>query len=763
MTLKQSHLDSPGLAVAVLAAMPAAVIDGRGRVLEANAAFAGRLGRSEHHLIGIEIMELMRAIAMDESRSTGHSTFRLNNGAGDSWVRLQRIAVGAQEVVTLVDVGAEWSALHALGTAQTARDRLLMDAEVGTWRYDPDTEMYQFSDEIRLGHKEASAPVSAAALRSIQPPEDAQRDAEIIGRLSTIGGSAEAQMRYRQADGTWMTARVHYRAGRKMASGKFELFGVSQNVTELAYARDQAATMNDRLELAMEAAGAGVYEIDLRSGERWASDEFKKLAGEDAAVWQNVQPFAIFHDDEQAGVLASWDRCMRSPNVEVMDTRLRRGGYWVRMISRVQRDANGVPIRAVGLMMDIDAQKRQELALIEAKREAEAATVAKSNFLAAMSHEIRTPLNGILGMTQVLSAEDLTRTQRDHIGVISDSGQTLMALLNDVLDISKIEAGKMEISRVDGDLELTLERLRQLFQSRAAERDIVVVVEVSESLPKRLRYDPVRVRQCIGNLLSNAIKFTERGRVTIRLSAEPLPSGEFKVKITVSDTGIGMDEDTRSRLFTAFTQADASITRQFGGSGLGLAITRQLARLMGGDVKADSRIGEGSTFCLTFLAGQGAAGAATEAVEPGEAFPAPAPTAMGARVLLVDDNPVNRKVVRLFMGSFGATFVEAVNGQEALDRLAESEFDLVLLDVHMPVMDGNETIKRIRQSNQPWRDIPVIALTADAMSGDRERYLSLGMTDYISKPIDSRELAAKIVAILMGRTLVDKARPDRAA
>jgi signal transduction histidine kinase/ActR/RegA family two-component response regulator len=764
MTQRLSEPSTQELAAAVMAAMPVALLDARGRIIEANAAFAERLGRSEQHVIGIEILELMRAIAVDESRSTGQSTFRLNSGGANTWIRVQRMQTEGKEVATLVDVGAEWRALHALGAAQAARDRLLMDAAIGTWRFDPDSEMYQFSAEITLGHKEAQDPVSVAVLRSIQHTDDAAKDDEIIARLSSVGGAAEAELRYRQADGDWTTARVHYRTGRKLPSGKFEVFGVSQNVTDLARARDQAAIINDRLELAMDGANAGVYEIDLRTGERWASDAFKRLVGDDIELWQNIQPFAIFHDEDQAHVQESWERCMQSTGVEVADTRLRRpnGGHWVRMISRVQRDRLGTPVRAVGLMIDIDGQKRQELALIEAKREAEAATIAKSNFLAAMSHEIRTPLNGILGMTQVLAADDLTRTQRDHLGVISDSGQTLMALLNDVLDISKIEAGKMEIARVDGELELTLDRIRQLFQTRADEREIAIAVEVSDTLPSRLLYDPVRVRQCIGNLLSNAIKFTERGRITIRLSADVQPSGDWMVKIAVSDTGIGMDDETRSRLFMPFTQADASITRKFGGTGLGLAITRKLARLMGGDVTADSRIGEGSTFCLTFLAGMGGASAADPPDKPA-LLPPPTSSAIGARVLLVDDNPVNRKVVRLFMGAFGATFVEASNGEEALERLREEAFDLVLLDVHMPVMDGKETIKQIRASSAPWRDIPVIALTADAMSGDRERYLGMGMTDYISKPIDSRELNAKIVTLLMGRTQGDPIKSTRAA
>ncbi|HVY87676.1 MAG TPA: ATP-binding protein [Hyphomonadaceae bacterium] len=753
-------LETPAVAAAVLAATPCAMVDARDRVTEVNAAFAKKVNRPAPHLVGVEILTLMRGIAIDESRSTGANCFRLRDGDKECWVRLHRTpSISGREVVMLQDVTAEWLALTTLAGTRSVRDQLMMDAEVGTWRYDPDAQLYHFSSELSLGHEGAGQPVPLAMLRKIQHPDDVAKDAEIRERLTLNGGSAEGEMRYRDVNTGWKTLRVHYRTGRKLPSGKYEMFGVSQNVTELATARDRADVMSGRLEMAMSAAGAGVYEIDMLTGQRWSSDQFKELVGEDALDRMKDMVFGLYMDEEQPRVQASWERCLLSPEVESIDTRLYRPdgkGHWVRLFTRAQRDANGRAVRAVGLMLDIHQQKQQELALVEAKLQAEAATVAKSNFLASMSHEIRTPLNGILGMAQVLSSDTLTDTQKERVNVISESGQTLMALLNDVLDISKIEAGKLEITRVTGDLKLTVERVRQLFQTRAEERDLAVTLEVSDSLPRRLCYDPVRVRQCVGNLVSNAIKFTEHGRIGVRIGAEPAGEDSWRVRISVSDTGIGMDNETMARLFGAFTQADASISRRFGGTGLGLAITRQLARLMGGDVTVESRLGEGSVFHFTFAAKVGAAEANVEEAEEkaGAAKPAPAlRNVMGARVLLVDDNAVNRQVVKLFMTQLSPSIVEAVNGEEALARLSEQEFDIVLLDVHMPVMDGKEAIKRIRASNQSWRDIPVIALTADAMSGDKERYLGMGMSDYISKPIDGRELAAKYVALLQGRPL----------
>ena len=405
------------------------------------------------------------------------------------------------------------------------------------------------------------------------------------------------------------------------------------------------------------------------------------------------------------------------------------------------------------------SDRRMHIALDDAHKAAEAAGEAKSNFLASMSHEIRTPLNGVLGMAQSLHGDDLTAEQSEKVDIILDSGTTLMALLNDVLDLSKIEAGKMNIAPIDEDLRESVMRAVKLFQPGAADKGVTLATEIDPALPDLLNFDPVRVRQSVSNLLSNAIKFTDSGGgVDLRLSATEQEEGNHLVTITIVDTGIGMDGEALGKLFSAFSQADDSTSRRFGGSGLGLAISRQLARAMGGDIVVESQFGKGSSFHLTFKAqaatSQFAAVRDPSRVQGHAAAPiAGASVAIaGARILLVDDNAVNRQVVKLFLNPLGLTIREAVNGKDALDALRRAPFDLVLLDVHMPVMDGCETIKAIRSSVDAWHDVPVIALTADAMSGDRERYLSIGMTDYLSKPIDQRELVSKMTAALVSRS-----------
>ncbi len=377
---------------------------------------------------------------------------------------------------------------------------------------------------------------------------------------------------------------------------------------------------------------------------------------------------------------------------------------------------------------------------------AEASNEAKSSFLANMSHEIRTPLNGILGMAQVLENELLTNSQRESVRTILDSGQTLMTLLNDVLDLSKIEAGKLEILPIDGEVEHIFLHLHKLFLPRALEKLITLDVEIDPAIPKLLKFGYVRVHQCVANLISNAVKFTNIGGVRVAVTHELADAGDYLISVAVSDTGIGINKEAAARLFSDFSQADASTTRQFGGTGLGLAISRKLARMMGGDISLTSQPGKGSTFTLTFRASAASSAKfAPAALSQGDVLSAPL---LGLKILLVDDNAINRSVARLLLAPSGVVVTEAANGREALDRLAEQEFDLVLLDVHMPVMDGPETIKHIRGDNAAWRDLPVIALTADAMSGDKERLLSMGMTGYTSKPIEQRALMHEIHRVL---------------
>jgi len=385
------------------------------------------------------------------------------------------------------------------------------------------------------------------------------------------------------------------------------------------------------------------------------------------------------------------------------------------------------------------ALKLQNINVTNAKVQAEQANASKSSFLANMSHEIRTPLNGILGMTQALASEELNDRQKQMLETISASGSTLLAVVNDVLDLSKIEAGKVEIVPVETDLKNALAQVIRLYEPTAKEKNVDLSWHVSQSLPDLLICDPVRVRQCVSNLVANAVKFTETGSVCVSADCATSADGDCKISIKVEDTGIGISEEAQENLFREFTQADSSTTREYGGTGLGLSITYKLAKMMGGHVDVKSRLGTGSVFELVFETR-----VARETVLP---TPEIQPTSIhstgtitGLRVLLIEDNALNRQIVNLFLAPTGARVTEAENGAVGLECLEKETFDLVLLDVHMPVMDGPETIRKIRQSQASWHDVPVIVTTADAMRGDREKYLAMGMTEYVSKPVDQKEL-----------------------
>ena len=404
--------------------------------------------------------------------------------------------------------------------------------------------------------------------------------------------------------------------------------------------------------------------------------------------------------------------------------------------------------------------------LKDARGRAESANEAKSSFLAVMSHELRTPLNGMLGMAQALRGEALNARQREQVELMIDSGDTLLVLLNDILDLSKIEAGKLEIAPTAGELVGVCTRLVGGYQPTAREKGVELTFTLVGSgagePPPMLLFDAVRVRQCLANLLSNALKFTVSGRVDVTLAWAPdLATGRTAVTLTVADTGIGMSAATLSKLFGAFTQADASTTRTFGGTGLGLNITRRLAQLMDGEIQVDSREGEGSTFVLTFLVDVAAATALDAAAPAFGAAPSFGPAGEdeevlsplhGRRLLVVDDHPVNRRVIKLFLAPFDCDIVEVENGREALDALETEPFDLVLMDVNMPVMDGLEATRRLRRDPR-WTDLPVIALTADVMRTQIDTCLEAGMDAHIAKPIDLRDLLSVMVQVLDKRGL----------
>jgi PAS domain S-box-containing protein len=505
---------------------------------------------------------------------------------------------------------------------------------------------------------------------------------------------------------------------------------------------EAAFRQSERYRAILDQIEDGCCVVDLRGNYLFVNDAFCRLYGFDkreilgSNFRQSADPERVDKVREMYSQVFTTGQPIRAFEYQIVPRG--RSAIFVEQSISLERDALGKPVGFLAITRDITERKRAQQELAHAKELAESANRAKSEFLANMSHEIRTPMNGIIGMTALALDTDLTPQQADCLQTIRSQADSLLIIVNDILDFSKIESRRIELERMTFALDEMVSDVVKPLAVRARQKGIELTSGIATDAPPLLVGDPVRVKQILTNLVANAVKFTERGSVALAVTVDARDGDRATLHFRVSDTGIGIPADQQTTIFEPFRQVDGSMTRRFGGTGLGLAISATLVDLMGGRLFVESELGAGSTF--HFVAPFTTARPGATAGTP-PARPALAPPSRVFRVLVAEDNIVNQRVAAGLLTRRGHQVTVVANGREAIAALQRDAFDLVLMDVQMPDMDGFEATAAIRaRERDTGQHVRIVAMTAHAMTGDRDRCLAAGMDGYLSKPIDQRSL-----------------------
>ena len=583
--------------------------------------------------------------------------------------------------------------------------------------------------------------------------------------------SCDAAMRCK--DGTRFHARLELSPGLDQEGGLVAHL-VLVDTTDSVHAAELLREAAEKLNKAQHFAHIGSWSWNIQTGLLQWSDEMYTIFGIPKENFTGALPDVVaqaIHPDDRAAVeqsnLSVSERGIPVPlEYRILWPDGRQRVVWAEA-GELIRDLSGAPFILSGTVQDITERKEveDELAqyrghleeLVEwrtaeaeiARQQAEAANRAKSAFLAVMSHEIRTPLNGVLGMAQLLRQTVLTEKQRNYLSNLQISGENLLAVINDILDFSKIESGKLELELFSFNLEEELAGLSASLAQRAREKGLEFRIEIDPGTPRLLVGDAARLEQVLLNLVGNAVKFTHAGSVLVQTQLLEQAAGQTRIEFAVRDTGIGISQEQLALLFKPFSQADSSTSRKYGGSGLGLSISQRLVQLMGGQISVESQPGQGSTFKFALNFGHPAPGSpeskralkSQAAAKELKVSPDTLDRLHGGQVLLVEDNEINQFVALEMLQATGLQVTLAVSGEQALELVQAQRFDVILMDIQMPGMDGYQTARRIRQDPGPNPSgIPIIAMTANAQKEDRQKALDAGMDDYISKPVNNTRL-----------------------
>jgi two-component system, sensor histidine kinase len=504
-----------------------------------------------------------------------------------------------------------------------------------------------------------------------------------------------------------------------------------------------------------ELAGLGTWEINVSEGTVNWSNALKRIHDLDESfvpTLTNVYDFPRFAEDKEK-LSHLFKKAMidgESFSYELAIRTAKGRSRWIRAQAQAVME-NGKCKYVIGASLDITNQIQVMEELRAQRIEAENALAARSRFLANMSHEIRTPLNGVTGMLEVLAKTQLNIRQKSIIDIIKHSARNLLEIINDVLDFSKIDAGEMNLEHLPVNINVLVKQLHNVFSRSADDKGLEFIVDNSATKGVVVLSDPTRLLQVLNNLLSNAIKFTAQGQVRLTTRVLQQSAGNIQLNIQVEDSGIGIDEEQQEFIFSPFTQADTDTTRKFGGTGLGLSIVAQIIALMGGSIKVMSSPGKGTTFTIKLLLQLAPNAKTSSAKQVTHGKTEESVNLSSLRVLVVEDNLINQLVIKEQLSEFGITPVVADNGAEALALIKERapvlDFDVIFMDCQMPMMDGYTATRNIRELGKTCKLIPIIALTANAFSEERVRCLESGMTDYLTKPLSSKQLESSLLEV----------------
>ena len=669
------------------------------------------------------------------------------------WRHQTWLAVGMAVLIVLVSLFG----MRHLGRSQAREEQAqawLQEAEtvagMGHWVIEPDNGRLRWSDQVyQLFGIAPGTPVNYGLFTQIVHPDDRAALESAWQQAVSTNGLCEIDHRILvKGQVRWVRERADL-ARRQNGT----VIGTVLDITERKRLEERLRTGQIRLQSILDGTHVGTWEWNVQTGETIFNERWAEILGYSLAELAPVSiktwnQFCHPDDLQQATEQLEAHFSGRSSFYDCEVRMRHKEGHWVWVHDRgrvATWTGDGSPLLMAGTHQDISQRKELELSLIEAKEAADAANQAKSQFLANMSHEIRTPMNGVIGMAQVLQMTELSEEQQEYVNGIRVSGEGLMQLINDILDLSKIESGKIDLELADFSLEKAIEDVILTQKSRIFLKGLKLQKEL-QMLPLRVQGDQLRIKQILLNLLSNAAKFTEAGTITIAASMLEQQLDRCVVRITVSDTGIGIAPEALQTIFRPFEQAEAGITRRFGGTGLGLTICRKLAELMGGSIWVESSPGAGSSFHLELPFITAVPEICRRHEEQTWLLQQPA---RSLTVLVAEDVPMNQRATQLMLQKLGHRSVIANNGQEALEQWRTGEIDLILMDIQMPVMSGLEATATIRREElRTGRHIPIIALTADALRGTQDQLLRSGFDRYLSKPLMIRTLKEQLEAAI---------------